>query len=69
MIKNPLVTIPTTTYDRSKYIANCVKSVLAQTFDDLEQVIGKLKSLGGMAASTFEFDLENAQSLRGPTER
>jgi len=39
MIETPLVTILTTTYNHSKYIANCVKSVLAQTFDDWEQII------------------------------
>lgn len=39
MSNTPAVTILTTTYNHSKYIANCLKSVLAQTFGDWEQII------------------------------
>ena len=35
----PLVTVLTTTYNHSKYIANCVRSVLAQTYDNWEQIV------------------------------
>ena len=39
MMKTPLVTVLTTTYNHSKFIANCIRSVLAQTYDNWEQVI------------------------------
>jgi hypothetical protein len=35
----PLVTILTPTYNHERYIGDCVKSVLDQTFDDWEQII------------------------------
>ena len=38
-MKTPLVTVLTTTYNHSKFIADCIKSVLAQTYDNWEQVI------------------------------
>jgi glycosyltransferase involved in cell wall biosynthesis len=38
-MKTPLVTVLTTTYNHSKFIADCIKSVLAQTYQNWEQVI------------------------------
>lgn len=38
-MKTPLVTVLTTTYNHSRFIANCIRSVLAQTYDNWEQVI------------------------------
>src|SRR4030042_6281663 len=36
---SPLVTVLTTTYNHERFIGNCVRSVLAQTFNDWEQII------------------------------
>jgi glycosyltransferase involved in cell wall biosynthesis len=38
-MSSPLVTVLTTTYNHERFIGNCVRSVLAQTFHDWEQVI------------------------------
>jgi glycosyltransferase involved in cell wall biosynthesis len=38
-MSSPLVTVLTPTYNHEKFIGNCVRSVLAQTFHDWEQVI------------------------------
>jgi glycosyltransferase involved in cell wall biosynthesis len=49
----PLVTVLTTTYNHSKYIGNCIRSVQAQTFTDWEQVIvddGSTDNTGEIAA-------------------
>jgi glycosyltransferase involved in cell wall biosynthesis len=39
IMKTPLVTVLTTTYNHSEFIANCIRSVLAQTYDNWEQII------------------------------
>lgn len=39
MGKEPLVTVLTSTYNHARFIGNCVRSVLAQTYQDWEQVI------------------------------
>jgi glycosyltransferase involved in cell wall biosynthesis len=38
-MKNPLVSVVMTTYNRAKYISDAIKSVLDQTFGDFELVI------------------------------
>ncbi len=38
-MRKPLVTVLTPTFNHSKYIASCVKSVLAQSFEDWEHII------------------------------
>jgi glycosyltransferase involved in cell wall biosynthesis len=38
-MKTPLVTVLTTTYNHSRFIANCIRSVLSQTYDNWEQII------------------------------
>ncbi len=39
MIKNPTVTVVLPTYNRAKYLADAVQSILNQTFPDLELIV------------------------------
>jgi glycosyltransferase involved in cell wall biosynthesis len=39
MIKNPIVSVLTTVYNREKYLAACIESVLASTFQNWELII------------------------------
>jgi glycosyltransferase involved in cell wall biosynthesis len=39
MMNNPLVSIITPTYNHEKFIAQCVESVLAQSYPDWEQIV------------------------------
>jgi glycosyltransferase involved in cell wall biosynthesis len=38
-MSSPLVTVLTTTYNHERFIGNCIRSVLAQTFNNREQII------------------------------
>lgn len=38
-MKSPLVSIITATYNQKRYVAECVESVLAQTYGDWEQIV------------------------------
>jgi glycosyltransferase involved in cell wall biosynthesis len=63
-MKAPLVTVLTTTYNHSEYIANCIKSVLAQTFDNWEQVIVDDGSTDNTGEIVKEFDDERIRYVR-----
>ena len=58
MVKTPLVTVLTTTYNHSKFIADCIRSVLAQTYANWEQVIVDDGSTDGTEEIIKEFDDE-----------
>src|SRR4030065_2093520 len=58
MMKTPLVTVLTTTYNHSKFIADCIGSVLAQTYDNWEQVIVDDGSTDSTEEIVREFDDE-----------
>lgn len=57
-MKTPLVTVLTTTYNHSKFIADCIGSVLAQTYDNWEQVIVDDGSTDSTEEIVREFDDE-----------
>jgi glycosyltransferase involved in cell wall biosynthesis len=64
MMKTPLVTVLTTTYNHSKFIANCIRSVLAQTYDNWEQVIVDDGSTDNTGELVKEFDDERIVYVR-----
>jgi len=55
-MKTPSVTVLTTTYNHSKFIGNCIRSVLAQTYDNWEQVIVDDGSTDNTEGIVKEFD-------------
>lgn len=57
-MKTPLVTVLTTTYNHSKYIGNCIRSVLAQTYHNWEQVVVDDGSTDDTAEIVKKFDDE-----------
>ena len=61
---SPLVTVLTTTYNQSKFIANCIKSVLAQTYDNWEQVIVDDGSTDGTEEIVSRFNDERIVYIR-----
>jgi glycosyltransferase involved in cell wall biosynthesis len=63
-MKTPLVTVLTTTYNHSKFIADCIGSVLAQTYDNWEQVIVDDGSTDGTEEIVNEFDDEKIVYVR-----
>ena len=65
-MKTPLVTVLTTTYNHSKFIANCIKSVLAQTYDNWEQVIIDDGSTDGTGEIVKEFDDKRIVYVKQP---
>jgi glycosyltransferase involved in cell wall biosynthesis len=64
MMKTPLVTVLTTTYNHSKFIADCIGSVLAQTYDNWEQVIVDDGSTDRTGEIVNEFDDERIVYVR-----
>jgi glycosyltransferase involved in cell wall biosynthesis len=64
MMKTPLVTVLTTTYNHSKFIADCIRSVLAQTYDNWEQVIVDDGSTDNTEEIVSEFDDERIVYVR-----
>jgi glycosyltransferase involved in cell wall biosynthesis len=64
MMKTPLVTVLTTTYNHSGFIANCIKSVLAQTYDNWEQVIVDDGSTDNTGEIVKDFDDERIVYVR-----
>jgi len=64
MTEAPLVTVLTTTYNHSEYIANCIKSVLAQTYENWEQVIVDDGSTDTTGEIVKEFDDERIVYVR-----
>jgi len=63
-MKSPLVTILTTTYNHEKFIADCIKSVLAQTYNNWEQVIVDDGSTDGTEETVRKFDDERIVYVR-----
>jgi glycosyltransferase involved in cell wall biosynthesis len=58
MLKNPLVSVITSTYNHEKYIGECIESVKAQTFHDWEMIIIN----DGSTDKTFEIATKCAES-------
>jgi len=63
-MKTPLVTVLTTTYNHSRFIADCIRSVLAQTYDNWEQVIVDDGSTDRTEEIVNEFDDERIVYVR-----
>lgn len=63
-MKNPLVTVLTTTYNHSKFIANCIRSVLVQTYDNWEQVIVDDGSIDNTGEIVEKFEDERIVYVR-----
>ena len=63
-MKTPLVTVLTTTYNHSKFIADRIRSVLAQTYDNWEQVIVDDGSTDNRGEIIKEFDDERIVYVR-----
>ena len=64
IMKTPLVTVLTTTYNHSKFITDCIRSVLAQTYDNWEQVIVDDGSTDNTEEIVKEFDDERIVYVR-----
>jgi len=58
VMQTPLVTVLTTTYNHSKFIGNCIRSVLAQTYKNWEQIIVDDGSIDNTGDIVKEFDDE-----------
>jgi len=65
-MSHPLVTILTTTYNHERFIGNCVRSVLAQTFDDWEHIIVDDGSTDNTAQVIGQFDDERIRYVKQP---
>ena len=57
MLKNPLVSVITSTYNHEKYIGECIESVKAQTFSDWEMIVIN----DGSTDNTLEVAQKNAE--------
>lgn len=53
---SPLITVLTTTYNHERFIGECIRSVLSQTFTDWEQVIVDDGSTDGTERVVRQFD-------------
>src|SRR2546421_9176058 len=71
MAATPLVSVSMVTYNHEKYVAEAIRSVLDQTFRDLEVVIVNDGSTDGTAARIAAFDDPRVvavhQDNRGPS--
>jgi len=63
-MSSPLVTVLTTTYNHERFIGNCIRSVLAQTFNNWEQIIVDDGSTDGTARVIDKFDDERIRYIK-----
>jgi glycosyltransferase involved in cell wall biosynthesis len=63
-MSSPLITVLTPTYNHEKFIGNCVRSVLSQTFNDWEQIIVDDGSTDNTEPVIEKFDDERIRYVR-----
>jgi len=63
-VKSPLVTVLTPTYNHSRFIGDCIRSLQRQTFEDWEQVVVDDGSTDGTEEIVRSFDDERIVYVR-----